>query len=48
LAYIDLWDLIPSGEFTNSAIHMTPAGTARLADEIIPAVKNLLDKNDTP
>jgi hypothetical protein len=48
LAYLDLWNLIPPGEFTNSAIHMTPTGTARLAGEMIPAVKNLLDENDTP
>ena len=32
--YIDLWDSIPSDEFTNSAIHLTPTGEALLASEI--------------
>jgi hypothetical protein len=45
-AYLDLWDLIPSDEFTNSAIHMNPEGTSRLAGEIIPAIKSLLDKTN--
>jgi hypothetical protein len=30
--YLDLWDLLPAGEFTNSAIHLTPAGEIILAD----------------
>jgi len=47
-AYLDLWDIIPSGEFTNSAIHITPSGTARLAGEIIPTIKNLLDQSYAP
>jgi hypothetical protein len=47
-AYLDLWDIIPSGEFTNSAIHMTPSGTARLAGEIIPTIKKLLDQTNAP
>jgi hypothetical protein len=29
--YVDLWDAIPAAEFTNSAIHLTPEGTAQLA-----------------
>jgi hypothetical protein len=29
--YLDLWDSIPPAEFTNSAIHITPAGEAQLA-----------------
>jgi len=32
--YLDAWDLVPVGEFTNSAIHLDPAGTARLAEEV--------------
>lgn len=35
---IDEWDLVPFGEFTNSAIHMTPAGTKMLALEIQKAI----------
>jgi hypothetical protein len=34
--YVDLWNLVPPAEFTNSAVHLTPAGSkllaARLAD----------------
>jgi lysophospholipase L1-like esterase len=32
--YLDLWDLVPAGQFTNSAIHLTPAGESLLADRI--------------
>jgi hypothetical protein len=32
--YLDLWDLAPPGEFTNSAIHLTPSGEALLAGRI--------------
>lgn len=32
--YLDLWNLVPEGEFTNSAIHLTPAGETMLAQAI--------------
>jgi lysophospholipase L1-like esterase len=32
--YLDLWDLVPAAEFTNSAIHLTPAGERLLANRI--------------
>jgi hypothetical protein len=36
--YLDLWDVVPANEFTNSAIHLTPAGeqmrTERIAESI--------------
>ena len=32
--YYDYWDHVPEKEFTNSAIHMTPAGTEMLADKL--------------
>jgi hypothetical protein len=32
--YLDAWDLVPEGEFTNSAIHLTPAGSQMLADRV--------------
>jgi hypothetical protein len=32
--YLDLWDFIPPDEFTNSAVHMTPQATQRLAQKI--------------
>jgi hypothetical protein len=32
--YLDLWDAVPSGEFTDSPIHLTPTGSARLAEQL--------------
>jgi hypothetical protein len=32
--YLDLWDLVPANEFTNSAIHLTPSGVSLLAEKI--------------
>jgi hypothetical protein len=29
--YLDLWDAVPNTEYTNSAIHLTPEGSAELA-----------------
>ncbi|HUE99829.1 MAG TPA: SGNH/GDSL hydrolase family protein [Anaerolineales bacterium] len=37
--YLDLWDLVPAAEFTNSAIHLTPAGETLLANEIAEAIQ---------
>jgi hypothetical protein len=37
--YLDLWDLVPADEFTNSAIHLTPHGESLLADEIAKAIR---------
>ena len=36
--YVDLWDLVPENEFTNSAIHLTPAGEGLLAERISPLI----------
>ena len=38
--YLDLWNLIPPSEFTNSAIHLTPAGERLLANQIAAAIQN--------
>ena len=32
--YLDLWNLVPETEFTNSAIHLTPAGETLLAQAV--------------
>ena len=32
--YLDLWNIVPEAEFTNSAIHLTPAGEALLAQAV--------------
>ena len=37
--YLDLWDLAPADQFTNSAIHLTPAGEKLLADRIAKAIQ---------
>lgn len=37
--YLDLWDLVSPDEFTNSAIHLTPAGEKLLAEEIAAAIE---------
>jgi hypothetical protein len=42
--YLDLWDSIPNSEFTNSAIHLTPAGEAQLAGVIGEAIVSLADR----
>jgi hypothetical protein len=39
--YLDLWNLAPMQEFTNSAIHLTPEGEAMLSDEIMEAIQTL-------
>jgi hypothetical protein len=37
--YLDLWNLVPASEFTNSAIHLTSAGERLLADTIARAIQ---------
>lgn len=32
--YLDLWNIIPNPEFTNTAIHLTPSGSKLLAEKI--------------
>jgi len=32
--YLDLWDLVPADQFTNSAIHLTPAGESLMATQV--------------
>jgi hypothetical protein len=36
--YLDLWDIIPAYQFTNSAIHLTPAGETLLAERVGKAI----------
>jgi hypothetical protein len=36
--YVDLWDSVPSTEFTNSAVHMTPQGQALFAERVGEAI----------
>ncbi len=42
--YIDLWQAVDNSEFTNSAIHLTPEGSAQLADQLSPVILGLVNK----
>ena len=42
--YLDVWDLVPASEFTNSAIHLTPAGESLLAAQISQMILPLIDE----
>ncbi len=37
-SYVDLWDILPGSEYTNSAIHLTPSGVSHLAELILEAL----------
>ncbi|HTX90152.1 MAG TPA: SGNH/GDSL hydrolase family protein [Anaerolineales bacterium] len=39
--YLDLWNLVPADQFTNSAIHLTPAGEAMLAAQVKQSIQQL-------
>ncbi len=39
--YVDLWNVIPANEFTNSAIHLTPAGEKLLTENLAPYLDTL-------
>jgi hypothetical protein len=43
--YLDLWDVIPAQEFTNSAIHITPEGSSQLAQLVADAIMKELDED---
>ena len=38
---LDAWDLIPGEDFTNTAIHINAAGTARLAQAVVGALRGM-------
>ena len=37
--YLDLWDLVPASQFTNSAIHLTPSGETLLANKVAEKIQ---------
>jgi hypothetical protein len=37
--YLDLWDLVPMNQFTNSGVHLTPFGESLLADRVSEAIE---------
>jgi hypothetical protein len=40
--YLDLWNLAPENEFTNSAIHLSPAGEHLMATDIAAQIEKFL------
>jgi hypothetical protein len=36
--YLDAWDLVPPTEFTNSSIHLSPAGESQFAEQLAHAI----------
>ncbi len=40
--YLDLWNIIPADQFTNSAIHVTPAGQTLMSEQVRPVLQNQL------
>jgi hypothetical protein len=41
-AYVDLWDLVPPEEFTNSAVHLTPQGMQGYFQGLLPSLKQMI------
>lgn len=39
--YLDLWDAVPEREFTNSAVHVSPDGSAIVADKLATAMQRM-------
>jgi hypothetical protein len=39
-SYLDLWDLVPMDEFTNSGVHLTPYGESLLANKIAEVIQS--------
>ena len=46
--YLDLWDLIPAAEFTNSAVHLSPQGTRLLAERLGAAIQQIAAEGSRP
>jgi len=40
--YLDLWDVVPETEFTNSAVHLTPAGSRAYYEALKPTLEQML------
>jgi hypothetical protein len=40
--YVDLWDAVPPSEFTDSAVHLTPAGERQLAERVGEVIEDSL------
>jgi hypothetical protein len=42
--YLDLWDLVPNDQFTNSGVHLTPFGESLLADKVGEGIQTYCDE----
>ena len=42
--YVDVWDLVPAIDYTNSAIHLTPRGETLLAEQVRMAILGVIGK----
>lgn len=40
--FLDLWNIVPASEFTNSAIHTTPLGVTMIAQKIFPILQTII------
>jgi hypothetical protein len=43
-AYLDLWDAVAPGEFTDSPVHLSAAGNAALAARLAPEILRIVDQ----
>jgi hypothetical protein len=46
--YRDYWDSIPPAEFTNSAVHLSPAGSRLLAEKVAQAIQEMFAQTGKP
>ncbi|MEP7289828.1 MAG: hypothetical protein ABI947_29105 [Chloroflexota bacterium] len=44
LTYVDLWDIVLSDQFTDSAVHLTPAGSKQLAARVLDTIVQTANK----
>lgn len=42
--YLDLWDLVPPQEFTNSAVHLSPTGSRLLAERLAQEIVEIAEQ----
>ncbi len=43
IPYLDLWNLVPMDEFTNSGVHLTPFGESLLAEQVGEAIQDFCE-----
>jgi hypothetical protein len=42
--YVDLWNIVPQEEFTNSAVHLTPEGSQMYYQALLPTLQRLINE----